>query len=406
MRKWSIVSVMALVLLPLGVSGGRGGAEEAEGDGPSLTVYSGNIALVRRDVPRVLSSGTQTVRIDGLPTNLDPSSLVVLNGEITLLGAHGFRSYQDVASGPGASIDLDLDVASRVETLQLAFLTAGLSWSANYSMVVARDDQSARVEGYATVSNNSGAAYSDAEFQLLAGTIRQGGGARYEADAIGGLRAFESAAQAPQMQQAAFGDYHVYTLSTPISLRSGESRRIRLMGAATAKTEKLYTLSQAVNYHRQSPEPVTSPVVVSYRVERPEGSELGEVPLPGGQVRIMQRDDEGRIQLLGIATISNTPKAEDLRLSTGYAFDIVATRTQTDYERPAGNVYESAWRVELRNRSDEDVRVRVIEQLSGDWSIVESSHRSEKISAGAALFLLDVPAGGATTLEYRVSVKS
>jgi len=121
---------------------------------------------------------------------------------------------------------------------------------------------------------------------------------------------------------------------------------------------------------------------------------------------MLQRDAEGRVQLLGIVAVPNTPIAEDLRLSTGYAFDIVGTRTQTDYKRPSGNVYEAAWKVELRNRGNSAVTVQVVEQLSGDWSIVESSERWEKLSAGAVRFRVDVAAGGVSVLEYRVSVRT
>jgi hypothetical protein len=213
-------------------------------------------------------------------------------------------------------------------------------------------------------------------------------------------------AAAPELQEAAFGDYHLYTVSTPLTLRAGESRRIRLLGAEAVRTRKEYTFSHSANYRRQSPEPLTRPVAVSYGIERAEDSEFGGVPLPGGQVRMLQRDEEGRVQLLGIAAIPNTPKGEELRLSTGYAFDIVGTRTQTDYRRPSGNVHEAAWKVELRNRGGSAVTVQVIEQLSGDWSIVESSQRWEKLSAGAVRFRVDVAAGGVSVLEYRVSVKT
>lgn len=409
LRSSYLGGLLLAIFLPAGGAavGALGGGGPAPGrERPSLTVYTGNLALVRVEVERALARGAHTVRIDGLPANIDASSLVVLNEGVTLLGAHGLRSYQDVAAGPGASIDLDLELEREVERLQLAFLTTGLSWSASYSLIVAGDDASARVDGYATVVNNSGAGYTEAEVQLLAGTIRQGGG-RFEADAAGALRAFqERAAQAPALRRAAFGDYHLYTVSTPLSIRSGESRRIRLMGAESVKTRKEYVFSQAVNYRRPYPEPVTQPVVTSYKIERKEGGGFGDIPLPAGQVRIFQRDDAGRIQLLGIAAIGNTPKRTDLRLTTGYAFDIIGTRTQTDYSRTSGNVYESAWKVVLTNGGAEDVTVQVIEQLSGDWRLIESSHASEKLSAGAVRFAVTVPADGEATLAYRVSVRN
>jgi hypothetical protein len=394
------------VMLPAGAARVGGGVDGPgmPAMGPSLTVYMGNLALVRQQVERLLEPGAHTVRVDGLPTNLDASSLIVLSEGVTLQGVHGQRNYQEPATGPGASLELDLDVRRRVQRLELAYLTTGLSWSADYAVIIARDDASARVDGYATLANNSGTTYEGAELQLLAGSIQRGRG-RFEPPAARMAQALEEAA-APELQEAAFGDYHLYTVSTPLTLRAGESRRIRLLGAEAVRTRKEYTFSHSANYRRQSPEPLTRPVAVSYGIERAEDSEFGGVPLPGGQVRMLQRDEEGRVQLLGIAAIPNTPKGEELRLSTGYAFDIVGTRTQTDYRRPSGNVHEAAWKVELRNRGGSAVTVQVIEQLSGDWSIVESSQRWEKLSAGAVRFRVDVAAGGVSVLEYRVSVKT
>ena len=406
MRRLSVLGV-ALATLSLGAAtvGSTGAMLGDDEVRPSLTIYSGNLALVRRSLDIVLTPGSRTVRVDGLPTNMDRSSLIVLNDGVTLLGTHGFRSYQDAASGSGASLDLDLEVERGVEGLDLAFLTTGLSWTADYSVVIARGDASARVDGYAELVNGSGTTFEDAEIQLLAGTIQRGVGGRNRADDFRAL-AMEEAASARGLQEAAFGDYHLYTVSSPLSLRAGESRRIRMVGARSVRTQKEYMFVHNVVYHRQYPEPLTQPVAVGYRIERPEETEFGDLPLPGGQVKVLQRDEAGRIQLLGIATIANTPEGEDLRLATGLAFDIVGTRTQIEYSRLANDMYESAWKVELKNKSDSAVTVQVVEQLSGDWRIVESTHSSQKLSAGAVRFQIDVPAGGESTLEYTVQVQS
>ena len=375
----------------------------------SLTIYSQNLALVRTDLERVLGSGEHTLRLDGLPTNFDQASLMVLNPEVTLLGAHGFRTYQGATSGSGAAVEIDIEVAEQVDHLDLAFLTCGMSWSASYAMIVAPDDRSARVDGHATVVNNSGTRFDGAEVQLLAGTINQ-------ATAVGGRMRYammdemrvmsQLAAEAPAMTEGAFGGYHLYTVSTPLSLLPGESRRIRMWGADEVETIKEYVFAHSFNYYQQYPEPMVQPVVVRYRVERPEGTDFGDVPLPAGQVRIYQPDEDGRVQLLGIAAIANTPKEQELRLPIGFAFDIVGTRTQTDYTHPQGNVYESEWRVELVNESDEDVTVQVIEQITGDWTILRSTHPAEELSAGAVRFNVKVPAGGEAELVYRVSVRT
>jgi hypothetical protein len=178
------------------------------------------------------------------------------------------------------------------------------------------------------------------------------------------------------------------------------------MGAASVRTHKEYTLFQTFNYYQRHPQPVTQPVTVAYRVERSSESEFGDTPLPGGPVRIYQRDDAGRLQLLGIATLGNTPRGQELMLPIGNAFEIVGNRTQTEYARPDGATYEAAWRVELTNGSDEDVAVQVVERVTGDWRILESSHDPEKLSANLVRFQVDVPAGGSAMLTYRVQVRT
>ena len=374
-------------------------------DGPSLTVYAQDLAVVREELERSIEAGMHTVRIEGLPTNVDRTSIMVLNPGVIVLGAHGYRTYQDASGGPGASLDLDLQVERRIETLQLAYLTSGLGWTADYAVIVAENDATARVDGYANVSNNSGTAYESAEVQLLAGSIQRGGGRVYENMARS--VAFEmDAREAPALQGAAFGDYYVYTMSTPLSLRTGEARRVRLVGSQSVKAVKEYTFSHPVVYHQQYPEAITEPVVVSYRIERPKESDFGSEPLPAGQVRVYQNDDEGRLQLLGITGIANTPRGQNLRLTTGRAFEIVGKRVQTEFNRPASNVYESAWRVELTNASDEPVTVQVIESLSGDWTMMESSHRHEKLTAAAVRFDVAVPAGDTSTLTYKIAVRN
>ncbi|MFQ6099384.1 MAG: hypothetical protein ACE5O2_16750 [Armatimonadota bacterium] len=131
MRKKSVLGGLALlsVLFIAAAPSDRVVSDKAAaGAGSlSLTIYSGNLALVREIVARQVGPGVHTIRVDGLPSSLDPASLVVLNAGVTLLGTHGLRSYQG-AVGTGSSLDIDLAVERRVERLQLAFLTSGLDW--------------------------------------------------------------------------------------------------------------------------------------------------------------------------------------------------------------------------------------------------------------------------------------
>lgn len=375
---------------------------------PGLTIYMQNTALVRATVDRPLEAGEQTIRVDGLPSNVDPTSLVVLDPGATLLGVHGRRSYQSAEDGNALSLALDLRVERALDGLRVAYLTRGMSWSPSYTMVVGADDGSAAIDGYATVANNSGTGYRDASVQLLAGTVNVEDGGRSPSMDRMRVQAEAMAAQAPapQTSREAFSGYHLYDVDVPVTLHAGASRRIRLLGAASVPVEREYVLPGQVNYHQQMREPQREEAFIRYRVQRPEGTSFADLPLPGGTIRMYRPDDEGRLQLLGADGIRNTPAGEELELTVGRAFDIGGTRTQTDYERPGDDVYETAWRVDVVNRSDERVEVQVIEQIQGDWEILESSHDAERLSATRVRFDVAVPADGEATLTYRVRVRT
>ncbi len=98
-----------------------------------------------------------------------------------------------------------------------------------------------------------------------------------------------------------------------------------------------------------------------------------------------------------------------MRLRLGSAFDVTARRTQTDFKKlssgPEDRLVESAYRIELHNGSDKAVTVKVVEPLPGDWQIVKQSQPHRKEDARTAVWQVQVPAGGKTSLTYRARVR-
>lgn len=398
------LAVACLAVAGLAATAVPAGAQEASD--PALTIYMQNLALVRAEVDRPVPAGESTVRVDGLPGDADLTSLMVLDPAVTLLGVHGRRSYQTAGRGSAISLALDLRAERAVEGLRIAYLTGGIGWGASYAMVVGTDDRSARIDGYATITNNSGTGYEHAAVQLLAGTVNvEGGGRRPVMMDQLRVSTFEMAPAAPQLSGEPFSGFHLYEVDAPLTLESGDSRRIRLMGADEIRVDREYVLPGQVNVYQRMEEPQRQEAVIRYRVERPEGTGFADLPLPSGTVRVFQPDDEGRLQLLGADAIPNTPAEEVLLLTVGRAFDIGGTRTQTAFERVEGSVHESAWEVELVNRTDERVVVQVVEEIQGDWEILESSHEAQRLSAHRLRFDVPVPADGEATLTYRVRVR-
>ena len=115
-------------------------------------------------------------------------------------------------------------------------------------------------------------------------------------------------------------------------------------------------------------------------------------------------DSRGGTQFVGEDRIDHTPKDETLNLKIGTAFDVVAERNQTDWEKIAGDTYEVEYEITLRNHKTVPVSIEVNEPIGGSWRMLRASHQWQKTAAWAAQFTVPVAAGGTSVLNYRVRV--
>jgi hypothetical protein len=129
------------------------------------------------------------------------------------------------------------------------------------------------------------------------------------------------------------------------------------------------------------------------------------MPLPKGLMRVYKKDSAGNAQFVGEDAINHTPKNETVRLKLGSAFDVIADKKQTDFQKVSDKEYQSAIEVTLKNAKKEAVTVIVQEPIGGDWRILSESKKHTKVSSHLAQWEVTVPAEAETTLTYRAIVK-
>lgn len=289
--------------------------------------------------------------------------------------------------------------------VQASYLATALKWNADYVLTVSRDDKTADVDGWVTLTNNSGTGFRNARLQLVAGELnRVRQMMKREADMLQEAVALE--APSARMAQEAFSDYHLYTLARRTSINNQETKQVSMLAATSFPVRKRYVVDGQNYYYRNhvSPgSPLKDQVKVFYELKNEEKAGLG-MPMPAGVVRVYQADSKGSTQFVGEDRIGHTPKDETLNLRIGTAFDIVAERKQVDFRKIASNVYEMEFEVVVRNHKTTPISVEVNEPLGGTWRIIRESHQSTKPNAWAAQFNVPVAANGATTLNYRVQV--
>ncbi|MFO1339220.1 MAG: DUF4139 domain-containing protein [Burkholderiaceae bacterium] len=296
------------------------------------------------------------------------------------------------------------------QSLELSYLTGGLSWKADYVAELGPDDRTLDLNGWVTLSNQSGTGYANAKLQLVAGDVNR---VRDEAPALvaTGLARSGMAPADQAMQQEALFEYHLYTLGRPTTIADQQTKQVALLDAAGVPVAKQLLFEGSGDYYADSVGEIGRQLKAGVFVafDNKDSAHLGQ-PLPRGVVRVYKRDAAGNAQFVGEDRIDHTAKNETVRLHLGEAFDVTADKKQTSWRRrepnnKASQVSESAYEIVLRNAKAEAVTVTVREPIPGDWAMLDESHPHRKAAAGTAEWQLSVPAEGSTTLKYRVKVR-
>ena len=313
---------------------------------------------------------------------------------------------EDLIARPTLSWMLAAKTSGKRE-LEALYLTNGMTWRADYVLVLAAEDDRAGLSGWVTLDNRSGATFRNARLKLVAGDVN-----RVREDLV--LRGYPAAAKAatvmeaaPQFKESALFEYHLYSLERPTDVKNNQSKQVGLLAAEDVPVMKEYVFYGADHYYRarRTGDIVRNqkvPVFLLFRNDK--ASRLG-IPLPKGVVRVYKRDKDESLQFVGENSIDHTPRDEKVRLMLGEAFDVVGDRKQTDWKAISGNTYEAAYEIALRNHKKEGITVRVVEPVPGDWKILETSHPFVKEDSGTAVFSVKVDPDREVRIQYRVKIR-
>ena len=279
--------------------------------------------------------------------------------------------------------------ARRQQQFEVAYLTYGLTWRADYVLKLhpagpgagkseirpsadstgspqAGSGRPERVEGrnpkseildsadlvgYATVANNSGVTYEDAQLKLMAGDlnlIRPPANELYFQFGEEGQLAKRKLGDL-SFQEKSFFEYHLYTLGRATTIRDAETKQIELVSGDGLKLKRAYVFDPQEN--------PTAARVVS-ELDNSKANGLGK-PLPKGVVRLYAPDPEGQETYVSQTTIDHTPVNEKLRLPWGHAFDIACSARQTGQRVNGSNVHQEH-EYSLRNHKDREVTITAI----------------------------------------------
>jgi hypothetical protein len=290
--------------------------------------------------------------------------------------------------------------------IQASYLTQGLTWKADYAVVLSATDDRADLSAWVTIDNRSGAAYRDAALRLVAGDVHR---ARPRPEPRQALQ-MEARGVAPEAGPAFTREdvfeYHVYALDRRTTIKDNQTKQLSLLAASGVPVAKEFVYYGAPEQYRVGVGAPPGRQRVSVLIELANSKENGlGVPLPGGTVRVYKTDRSGGREFIGEDRIDHAPRDERVKVNVGQAFDVVAERVQKDWRAISPGLSEVEWEISFRNRRDEDLTVTVMEPVPGDWEALRATHPHDKADAHTLRFRIPVPKAGAARLGYRVRVK-
>src|SRR5256886_362121 len=120
---------------------------------------------------------------------------------------------------------------------ETSHLATNLSWNSDYVLTVGRDDKAADLDGWVTLTNNSGTAFHNARLQLVAGDLKR----IQNAAAAAGMAVDIAGAKGQKAEEVAqddFSEYHLYSLGRKTSVEDKETKQISLLQGSDVPVQK------------------------------------------------------------------------------------------------------------------------------------------------------------------------
>ncbi|HEY7676364.1 MAG TPA: DUF4139 domain-containing protein, partial [Candidatus Methylomirabilis sp.] len=295
---------------PARAAAGRAAVTQEQQKDVAITIYNGNLGLVKDVRELALGAGTHEVRFMDVAAQIDPTTvhlksltdaagvrileqnyeydllnpqklldkfvgktikLMVGNGTLVdaeLLSNNNGPIYringQIHLGSPGRVVLPDIpgnlipkptlvwllqNRSGRPQRVEASYLTGGITWKADYVVVLNAKDNGGDLSGWVTIDNKSGATYADAALKLVAGDVNRAR-PRREMRAMLDAVAQAPASKAAQFQEESFFEYHLYSLDGRTTVKDNQIKQISLLDAAEIPIKKELRFYGAAQYYR------------------------------------------------------------------------------------------------------------------------------------------------------------
>lgn len=308
------------------------------------------------------------------------------------------RVPPNLRARPTLSVTVDAARSGTVPT-RLSYLTPSLGWTADYVALFDSAKGVMDMQGWVTLTNNSGTTFTNARTLLVAGDPASGGNrSDYRRGRIppppppppGGMEmpGIESG------NRERLGDFYLYPLADRTTIATAQQKQVSFLDVKAAPARATYAFTNA--WLGSSAEPLSASSVLKFSTARQGG--LGD-QLPAGTIRVYMRDARGNPQFVGESQIGHTPMGSSMALRTGDAFDVKVRATVEERSRLPGDRWQTRMRYTISNARPDAVTVELAQDgLWGDVRVAAQSLEGRRVSADRMEWSVPVAASGTSDL--------
>ena len=300
---------------------------------------------------------------------------------------------ENLRARPTLSVTIQSEKGGAVPA-RLSYLTPGLGWKSDYVALFDEKAGTIDVQGWLTLTNNTGTTYTNAKTLLVAGLVNQ-----VQPQQYGGYNRYNQYNQGDQSLETAgtetarrgrLGDYYLYPLPERTTIAQAQTKQVGFLDVSAVPARRAY---QYVNgWLGSTPQPISASSVIKFSTSAKGG--LGDA-LPAGTVRAYMRDAQGNPQFIGENQIGHTSMGSGLAIRTGEAFDVKVSAIVEKRDQ-VGKRWITSMRYKLTNAKDEPVTVDLAQDgLWGDVKINAQSQTGNRVSADRVEWNVKLPANGA-----------
>jgi hypothetical protein len=337
------------------------------------TTETATVLSVNSGVVLKIGNRIEVLRDDGIPTRVVFASIP-----------------ENLRAKPTLSVTVDASGGGPRDAT-LSYLSTGMSWKADYVALFDETQAALNLQGWVTLTNNSGTAFANARTQLIAGDInvadneqenwqRQQNRGRYQTGS------------APAGSGSA-ADYHAYQLPERVTVAENQTKQVGFVDLKGVKARKTYEY-RATGFDG-SDTPIHAAVALKFSNT--------DTALPSGIVRVYMRDEGGEPKFVGEDEIDHTPAGSELTVKIGDAFDVTVQPTVVTSEKISKlrTLYSMSYA--FHNAKSEAVTVDLRQPgLGRDGEAKLESIPSRRLDADTLGWSVPVPANGDATLTFSV----